>query len=193
MKKAIIAPLIFGVSLACLAVTVANAPILFKGIDDVPLESVCSSDFGSDALGAYKMCKPRIEEYAGEELIHKRDNDQIHYSFVEYDPVTRKITSINFLMNLYSYGRIKQVLEAKYGSPQKSPSTGDTEYWYGDAYGETMIYISKFDSYSHLGRNYSGGTQVVIITAAMRKARKAFEDRQDRERQERKAKAVKGL
>jgi hypothetical protein len=193
MRTVAVAIAIFILSIACQAATVANAPILFQGADHVHVESICSSELGLDIFSEYKRCKPRIEEYAGEKLIQQSESNPRDYSYVEYDPVTGNVTALCFYMKLYAYSRIKEVLEAKYGTSQTDRSSA-TEYWYGDVKGKAMIYLAKYkDNTRASDQKSSGYTYVTIITSAMRSAREAFEERQVRERMERKAKAIKGL
>ncbi len=120
-----------------------------------------------------------MAEYAGERLIHRGGRNDVIFSSVEYDPATRRVLDLTFAMSGESYDRVKQVLETKYGPPTKDGPL----YWYGDNEGASFIYLTKAHD----------TTRITIITAAMRRARTAFEERQEHQRKERKANAVRGL
>lgn len=173
-------------------VRVANAPILFQGIDEVALKSICLSDYGSTSFGQYMHCKPNIEEYAGEKIIHREKNRK-RYSYIEYDSSSGRVVAMHFVVNGIAYKRVEEVLISKYGLPQFDSSTGSTPYWYGDKDGESFIYLDKSDCGLWDGGECTKTAGITIITSAMRKARNISDARKERERVERKAQAIKGL
>lgn len=173
-------------------VRVANAPILFQGIDEVALKSICLSDYGLTSFEQYMHCKPNIDEYAGEKIIHREKNKKM-YSYVEYDSSSGRVVSMRFVVDGLAYERVKDVLISKYGSPQFDSSTGSTPYWYGDKDGESFIYLEKNDCGLWDGGDCTKTAGITIITSAMRKARNISDARKERERVERKAQAIRGL
>lgn len=201
MKNTLLAILLIGSASMCVALPVANAPILFKGMDEVPLASICKSGsifFMHDFEGNIGLCTPSVDEYVGEKLIRRsKDGREFfsNYSHVEYDLESKKVMSINFVMGYDVFERVKEILEIKYGKAQKDSRAPDVSYWYGDKNGNALMYLGKSEpKSSFLGSPASDGqTDLVIITSAMRKIRAALESRELRARQEKIRKAVKDL
>jgi hypothetical protein len=204
MKKTALAILLMSSAFGCIALQIANAPILFKGMDEVPITSICSSGsiFFKDGIDGNKgMCTPSIDEYAGEEIIQRsKDSRESHlsymeYSYVEYDLESKKVMSLNFVMRYGAIDRLREILESKYGKAQKDPRVPRIRYWYGDKNGNAFMYLEEWEpKSSFLGSPATEGqTNLVIVTAAMAKVQDAVEARVLRSSRENKAKAIKGL
>ena len=201
MKKTALTILLMGLSFVCVAVPIANAPILFKGMNEVPITSICTSGsiFFKDAVaGNVGLCTPSIDEYVGEKIIQRSKDGResyLNYSYVEYDLESKKVMSLNFVMRYGVIDRVKEILESKYGKAQKDPRVSGTSYWYGDKDGSALMYLRESEPRSSfLGSPATDGqTDLVIITASMRRVRDAVEARELRSSQEHKTKALKGL
>lgn len=202
MKKVSLAVLLMGTCLACFGLSVAKEPILFKGLDEVPFTSICTSDSMPNILiKSIMACALNMDEYAGEKLIKrsKSDNGDVpfyyNYSHAEYDLVTKKIINLHFVMRQGALDRVKEVLEAKYGKAQTDGTSPSVFYWYGDKDGSTFVYLTEKQlSGKNLGDLSAGrATILVIITKAMRNAEYEMSARNARVYRENKERAIKGL
>lgn len=201
LKKTALAILLMSSVFVCAAFQIANAPILFKGMDEVPITSICSSGsifFKGRSFENNGMCTPSVDEYAGEKIIQRGKDGResyMSYSYVEYDLESNKVMSLNFVMRYGAIDRVREILESKYGKAQKDPAHPGISYWYGDKDGSAFMYLNEWEpKSSFLGSPATEGqTNLVIITAAMRKVGNAVEARQLRSSQKNKEKALKGL
>lgn len=201
MKKTALAILLMGSSFVCAAVQIANSPIQFKGMDEVPITSICSSGsifFRGPFGGNLGLCTPNIDEYAGEKIIQRSEEGRefyLNYSHVEYDLESKKVAGLTFVMRYGVFDRVKEILEMRYGKAQIDVLSPGISYWYGDKDGEALMHLSENKPRaSFLGSPATAGqTNLVIITAAMRKVQDAVAARESRSSQEHKTKALKGL
>ena len=151
VKKTALAILLMSSVFVCAAFQIANAPILFKGMDEVPITSICSSGSiffkgGSDENRG--MCTPSIDEYAGEKIIQRGKDGRewyLSYSYVEYDLESNKVMGLNFVMRYGAIDRVREILESKYGKAQKDPKVPMTRYWYGDKDGNAFMYLDEWE------------------------------------------------
>lgn len=191
MKKTTFAVLLIYVSVACEAFTIAKAPILFQGMDEVPLTSVCEPkatdpEIDHQNYSYILKCLPRIDEYAGEKLIRK-NLAEIFSSHVEYDGVTKRVTNIKFFMQDEAYEGVEKLLEAKYGKGESDNGYSHIKRWFGDQYGIAAISLGTL--------NWPSGsyTELTIHTHAMAEAWDKARERDLRNMEEKKAKAFKAL
>lgn len=198
MNKSFVAIIMFCVAFTSDATSFAKVPILFQGMDEVPLASICKDKIEPHHVNVflgYRECSLNIDHYAGQRLIHMSKENWFNYSKVTYDPITNKVLSINFVMGWWAYKDVKGVLEVKYGKSQES--TSDTEdVWFGDKYKKTYIHLSKNEEKRSILGGASGSPasiSLVINTSAMDKANDILEKRRDLKDEEEKVKAVKGL
>lgn len=198
MKKTTLAILLMGSGFVCVAGSIANAPILFKGMDEVPITSICTSENISPKDENIGLCTPNIDEYVGEKIIQRSKDGRefyLNYSHVKYDLESKKVMGLTFVMRYGVLDRVREILEIKYGKAQQERHLPGVNYWYGDKDGHALIYLDETESRSSfLGSPATDGkTTLVIITAAMRKVEYAVEARELRSTQEKKTKALKGL
>ncbi len=200
MKKTALAILLMGSICICTALPIANAPILFKGMDEVPITSICASGsiFFRGPWNDNGLCTPSIDEYVGEKIIRRsKDGPELYfdYSYVEYDLESKKVMSLNFVMRYGAIDRVREILEIKYGKAQKDPRSPGTSFWYGDKDGSARIHLSEREPRSSFQGSEAteGQTNLGIITSSMRRVREAVEARELRSSQEHKTKALKGL
>lgn len=229
MKKKTLGALLIGAAFVCATViykaliykplvavkteTITKSPILFQGLDEVPLTSICAQNIEPSIYEKYRglflACTPNIDEYAGQKIIKKNDpipafNEASisSYSEVIYDHATKRVAGITFIMSGGAYGSVMELLETKYGNVEKDPQAPSpvTEQsksyrWIGDK--EMSSFISLRWNGATLrgifGEAKPAYTEVTIVTAAMRIVEKATEERMKREVEARKAEALKKL
>ena len=217
MQKKILGSLLFGAFFVCAAViynefiykplvvdepvAIAKSKILFQGLDEVPLTSICAQNIEPSLYQRFRgflACTPNIDEYAGAKIIKKVDTKEFGevsipaYSEVVYDPATKRVAGITFVMNDGAYGSVMELLETKYGEVDKVHMRA---LWFGD------VKMNSFISLDREGATLSGifgpakpaYTVVTIVTEAMRIVEKATEERIMREAEARKAESLKKL
>jgi hypothetical protein len=85
MKKIAISLFVLFAAFVCQAVQVTKTPILFQGMDVVPLNSICSSDMEPGYSDEYRRCNRYIDDYAGYKIIKKSKEHWRDYLYAEYD------------------------------------------------------------------------------------------------------------
>ena len=198
MRKTTLAFVLMGASFVCAGESITKAPILFKGMDEIPITSICTSETIASGNDSFGVCALSLDEYAGEKVIQRSKDDgksYLDYSHAQFDLESKKVISLYFVMRYGAFDRVSEILELKYGKANKDGDSTNTYSWYGDKDRNALIRLVRYEpKASFMGQPDSdGSTVLIIITAAMRKVEDAVKTRELRSRQENKIKALKGL
>ena len=143
------------------------------------------------------MCTPRIDEYAGVKIIKKNGTNpgfDTLYSEVVYDPATKRVGGITFVMNRDAYWQVMELLKVKYGEVETNRDTR-VVYWHYDKGSRSYISLMRNEATECClrGQAKPAHTEVNIKTSAMLISEAAAEEGRRRENREKNAKALKGL
>jgi len=122
MRKTTLAFVLMGASFVCAGESITKAPILFKGMDEIPIASICTSETIASEDDSFGVCALIVDEYAGEKIIQRSKDDgkfYLDYSHAQYDLESKKVMSINFVMRYGAFDRVSGILELKYGKAKK--------------------------------------------------------------------------